>query len=268
MKHERPTWMWDEKISTGVNYGAVEEARRYDEMHQRFRDYEKGAETIVTRLGLGPESTVIDMGAGTGAFAVHAAKYCKQIYAVDVSEAMLEVCQSKLTQAGLENVVCRVGGFLSYEHQDEPVEAMVSMAVLHHLPDHWKQVGLNRAAQMIKPGGQLFLFDIVFPSDPRNLAEDIDAPGLHPFAIVPVMNWRKKQKYTFARNSAPMIGSWKVCLNVPDSKLTRPNTTRAFKPRTYAPGHERFESRRNSSFVIVKTGHIPQMGDVFLPNLL
>ena len=175
MQHKKPTWTWDEKISTGVNYGAVEEARRYDEMHQRFRDYEKGAETIITRLGLGPESTVIDMGAGTGAFAVHAANYCKQIYAVDVSEAMLEVCQSKLTQAGLENVVCRVGGFLSYEHQDEPVEAMVSMAVLHHLPDHWKQVGLNRAAQMIKPGGQLFLFDIVFPSDPRNLAEDLDA---------------------------------------------------------------------------------------------
>ena len=170
----RPAWARDETAAAGVDYSDVAEARRYDEMHQRFRDYAKSAETIVAQLGLGPDSTVIDLGAGTGAFTVHAARFCKSIIAVDVSGAMLEVCQAKLTDASLENVTCRIGGFLTYEHQGEPVDAVVSVAVLHHLPDHWKQVGLSRVAQMIRPGGQLFLFDIVFPANTKNLSESLD----------------------------------------------------------------------------------------------
>ncbi len=170
MKHKLP-WTYDESIPAGVDYRDMAEARRYDERHQRFRNYEKAAEMIVNRLGLGPESTVIDMGAGTGAFAIHAANYCQRVYAVDVSEAMLAVCRAKLAEAGLTNVVCRVGGFLTYEHEAELVDAMVSIVVLHHLPDHWKQVGLRRAADMIKPGGRLLLFDIVFPSDVEELDE-------------------------------------------------------------------------------------------------
>jgi putative AdoMet-dependent methyltransferase len=174
MNHKLPAWTYDETMPAGVDYRDVAEAQKYDEIHQRFRDYEKAAEMIVKRLGLGPDSTVIDMGAGTGAFAVYAAKYCKRVYAVDVSEAMLAVCRSKLKEAGLENVVCRVGGFLTYEHKDELVDAMVSVAVLHHLPDYWKQVGLKRAAQMIKPGGRLLLFDIVFPSENEDLAQVLE----------------------------------------------------------------------------------------------
>ena len=34
-------------------------------------------------------ATVIDMGCGTGAFAIHAAPYYRRIHAVDVSQAML-----------------------------------------------------------------------------------------------------------------------------------------------------------------------------------
>lgn len=162
--------VFDEQRSAGVDYNCAEQARRYDSMHQRFRNYEQAAMKIIERLGLGADSTVIDMGAGTGAFAVPAAKVCKQIHAVDISEAMLAECQAKAQQAGLENIVCHVGGFLSYTHDAPPADAMVSVAVLHHLPDFWKQIALQRAAQMLKPGGRLWLFDIVFPVN-RDLEE-------------------------------------------------------------------------------------------------
>jgi hypothetical protein len=33
---------------------------------------------------------------------------------------------------------------------------------LHHLPDFWKLTGLRRLAQMLKVGGRLYLFDVVF----------------------------------------------------------------------------------------------------------
>lgn len=172
---EIPRWTYDEMKQTGVDYSSMEQVQRYDEMHQRFRDYEKDSDTIVKLLELDSKSTVIDMGAGTGAFALHAAKHCRKVYAVDVSLAMLERCWEKGEEMGLSNVLYCHGGFLTYNHEAEPADAMVSIASLHHLPDFWKLVGLARAVEMLKAGGRFFLFDIVFPSAARDMGGRLDA---------------------------------------------------------------------------------------------
>ena len=46
---------------------------------------------------------------------------------------------------------------------------------LHHLPDFWKQIALCRLCDMLKPGGRLFLADVVFGFDPRSYREAIDS---------------------------------------------------------------------------------------------
>ncbi len=163
MKGTRQRWSFNEYAPVGVDYGKREQVDAYDAMHQRFRRYEAEAAAILEQLHLDHTSTVIDMGAGTGAFAIHAAPHVKGVYAVDVSEPMLARCREKARKAGLRNVRCRVGGFLTYRHQAAPVDAMVSVAALHHLPDFWKQIGLRRAGEMLRKGGRLYLFDIVFP---------------------------------------------------------------------------------------------------------
>ena len=114
------------------------------------------------------------MGAGTGAFALHAAKHCRKVYAVDVSSAMLERCQRKCEEMGISNVLYCNNGFLTYNHEAEPADAVVSIAAIHHLPDFWKLVALRRAAEMLKAGGRFFLFDIVFPSEATNLEDQIN----------------------------------------------------------------------------------------------
>ena len=58
----------------GLTTPRVEELAAYDGMHKKFRDYASSSEQIIRRLALGPGSTVIDLGSGTGAFALHAAK--------------------------------------------------------------------------------------------------------------------------------------------------------------------------------------------------
>jgi putative AdoMet-dependent methyltransferase len=161
----RARWLYDEMRHSGVDYSDLAQVQAYDEKHQKFRDYEEASQAIIGRLGLGPGDTVIDMGAGTGAFALCAARTCKTVYAVDVSPAMVDYARQKAEKAGLKNIVFCHGGFLTYEHTAEPADALVSVAVLHHLPDFWKLVGLRRASEMLKPGGRLYLFDVVFPSD-------------------------------------------------------------------------------------------------------
>ncbi len=159
-----PDWFYNEMHYTGVDYGDLAQVQVYDQRHQKFRNYEAATEAVIRRLGLGPEHTVIDLGAGTGAFALPVARRCKHVYAVDVSPAMLEYARQKAQQAGVENITFCHGGFLTYEHAAEPVDAIISAAALHHLPDFWKQVGLRRLPAMLKPGGKFYLFDIVFPA--------------------------------------------------------------------------------------------------------
>jgi len=160
-----PAWRYDERKPCGFNYNNFFLARAYDTYHQRFRDYQREAEQIVAALGLASSATVIDMGCGTGAFTIHAARHYRKIYAVDIAKAMLGRARRKARKAGLANIEFHRGGFLTYEHADSPVDAVVSVVALHHLPDFWKLVGLHRLASMLKPDGRLYLFDVVFSFD-------------------------------------------------------------------------------------------------------
>jgi ubiquinone/menaquinone biosynthesis C-methylase UbiE len=158
-----PKWQYDEMKHPGVDYADDAVVAEYDRNHLRFRDYKKSAEAILSALEVGAEHTVMDIGCGTGAFVLHAAPHCKKVYAVDVSAAMLQYLKKKATQANLDNIEYHQAGFLTYDHADEIVDAVISVAVLHHLPDFWKLVGLSRVADMLKPGGRMYLLDVVFP---------------------------------------------------------------------------------------------------------
>jgi cyclopropane fatty-acyl-phospholipid synthase-like methyltransferase len=87
---------------------------------------------------------------------------------------MLDYTRQKAEKAGITNMMFCRGGFLTYDHQADPVDALVSVAALHHLPDFWKLVGLRRAAQMLITGGRMHLFDVVFPSNRVDYTADFD----------------------------------------------------------------------------------------------
>jgi SAM-dependent methyltransferase len=114
--------------------------------------------------GLGADSTLIDLGAGTGTFAVAAASLCKRVIAVDVSPAMVAAIQRKVALQGLTKVECVQAGFLSYEHVGPPADFVYTRNALHHLPDFWKAIALRRMADLLEPGGILRLRDLVFAS--------------------------------------------------------------------------------------------------------
>lgn len=159
---QAPVWQYDEMKHSGVDYQDAAIAAEYDARHGTFRDYEEDAKLIIERLGLGAGHTIIDLGCGTGAFVLTAARLCKKIHAVDVSRAMLERLTEKAGTAGFSNIETHHAGFLTYEHEDAPADAIISVAALHHLPDFWKAVALERMQAMLKPGGKLYLFDVVF----------------------------------------------------------------------------------------------------------
>jgi SAM-dependent methyltransferase len=127
------------------------------------------------RRGLGPGSSVVDLGAGTGVFACAVAPVGGQVVAVDVSPAMVTALRERAARLGLANVRVVQAGFLSYEHDGEPADFVFTRNALHQLPDFWKAIALDRIARLLRPGGVLRLKDLAYDFEPGEAADRIEA---------------------------------------------------------------------------------------------
>lgn len=168
-----PRWFYDELQQTGVDFEDAAKVEVYDR-NQRSSS-EQAEQALIEQLGISAGHTVIDLGAGTGTFAIQACKAGARAHAVDVSPTMLAYAQKKARAANAETIEFHHAGFLTYEHQGNPVDFIVTKAAFHHLPDFWKMVGLLRIASMLKVGGVLFLRDTVFSFNPSEYRSRIDA---------------------------------------------------------------------------------------------
>lgn len=159
-----PGWLYDETSFKDIDYQERERAQAYDERHNAFRDFEAEARLVRRSLKLEKHHLLLDLGCGTGELALRLASACRQVMAVDLSPAMLEIARAKAASRGQENLVFRQAGLLTYTHQGPPADGILMCVVLHHLPDFFKLLALNRAAALLRPGGRLHLADVVFPS--------------------------------------------------------------------------------------------------------
>jgi ubiquinone/menaquinone biosynthesis C-methylase UbiE len=120
--------------------------------------------------GLTEDATVLDIGAGTGRFTLAAARAFRRVIAVDISPAMLEVVRERAADECVPNIVVVQAGFLSYEHDGPPADAVHTRNALHQLPDFWKAVALDRIARLLRPGGLLRLRDMIYDFHPSEAA--------------------------------------------------------------------------------------------------
>ena len=163
-----PGWYFNELQQVGIDYTDIKEVQAYDLRMQRIRDVNKEIQEIMTEINLNEEHVILEIGTGTGELAVEVSKYCKELIALDVSSTMLEFARQKAKSRKRNNITFVHGGFLTYEHQKEPLDAVISQLALHHLPDFWKMIALRRVYKMLKDGGKFFLRDVVFPSNVEN----------------------------------------------------------------------------------------------------
>lgn len=171
-------WMYDEFSQVGVDYSIEDVVDDYDAVMEQFRNYDQEAKAFVHQLGVAKteELTVIDIGCGTGAFSIHAAQYFKKIIAVDVSPNMLTIADSKAEEKGISNIEFINSGFLQFLPAEQ-VDIIHTKWVLHHLPDYWKQAALLNMNKMLKPGGVLYISDVIykFATDYETYLNDIIA---------------------------------------------------------------------------------------------
>jgi trans-aconitate 2-methyltransferase len=128
--------------------GTPWDAHTYDRSSEPQQAW--AAEVLARLAGVAPDATVLDVGCGTGRVteALLALVPAGRVLAIDASAEMVELARRRLgdrAQVWCENAV--------ELDLDEPVDAIVSTAALHWVPDHDRLY--RRLARALRPGGML-----------------------------------------------------------------------------------------------------------------
>ena len=114
---------------------------------------------VMSHCPVNPRDTVADIGCGPGYFTLPLAKYLiyGKVFALDVSDEMIQACQERVNQARLGNVEV-----VKCEEYEFPVEAGIAdglfiSVTLHHPEDRVRF--LTAAKEMLKPGGWCFIVE-------------------------------------------------------------------------------------------------------------
>ncbi len=165
-----PRWHYDEMRQVGTDYGDLAQVVEYDQRMAGVRDLSGEIEDIVAALEIHLDQDIVEIGCGTGEVSVALAPLCRTLHAVAVSQVMIEFAKRKVEQRAVGNITFEHAGFLTSRFPEGRADAVVSQLALHHLPEFWKQVAMQRVFAMLKPGGRFYLHDMVFSFDPSAYA--------------------------------------------------------------------------------------------------
>lgn len=114
---------------------------------------------VVDKLELKPGDAVLDIGCGTGALLpvlVEAVGPQGRVVAVDFSRRMVAIARKRA--ARWPNVEVRQADACNTEHGAGEFDAAVALGAFSAMPD--VPAAVANAADALKPGGRLFVFDV------------------------------------------------------------------------------------------------------------
>jgi len=140
------------KLKAATTYNAA--ADHFDDGPLAFWD-RYGRKTI-ERLRLKPGSAVLDVGCGSGASAIPAARAVGKhgrVTGVDLAARLLALAKAKAEAEKLRNVEFRHADMTALGYEDESFDAVICVFAIFFVPDMVKQV--RELWRMVRPGGQL-----------------------------------------------------------------------------------------------------------------
>ena len=163
-------------------------AHKIEKLENPARIAELSPQNTLKRIGLEPGMTFADIGAGTGIFAIPAAKMItEKVFAMEISEEMIQLLNRRKEEAGLDNLdVRKVEEGLHLD--DKSCDLILMVTVFHELDD--KEGMLQKIRRTLKDHGRLAIIEFhgyetpMGPPVPHRIAkeavqEHAEANGYH-----------------------------------------------------------------------------------------
>lgn len=127
-----------------------------DESHPIRAGYAACLAWVAEKAGVSAESTVVDLGIGTGNLSILLPP-CKTLTGVDLSTKMMTVAQVELP-----HLLTVQSDLLAYFDNAPPVDIVVSTYAIHHLTELEKTALLHAIDRTLRPGGRAVFGDLMF----------------------------------------------------------------------------------------------------------
>jgi ubiquinone/menaquinone biosynthesis C-methylase UbiE len=140
--------------------------RLYDRVIAATMEEDAHRRALLAQAGLRPGHRVLDLGCGTGTFALLAKTSIPgaTVIGLDADEEALELARAK-ARAQRVDVAFQRGFADEARFEDASFDRVTSMLLFHHLTRAKKVRTLERARQILRPGGELHVADWGRPHD-------------------------------------------------------------------------------------------------------
>lgn len=147
----------------------------------------------ITTALLEPDSTVLDIGCGTGSLALRLAPHAGQVHALDISGEMVRIGRAKAEAQGVENVTFHQAALHDWSAlPDGSVDVLCAYSILHLVED--RGAALAQVYRLLRPGGHLVSSTVVL------------AEGWVPYRpILTVMRWLGKAPSVHVMRRATLL---------------------------------------------------------------
>ncbi|MGA9087049.1 MAG: class I SAM-dependent methyltransferase [Methanoregula sp.] len=133
-------------------------AATWDENPGRVKMAHDVARAVIGTVQPGPAMDVLDFGCGTGLLTLALQPHVRTITAVDSSQGMLDVLDTKIRAQKIANVRTRLVNLEKGDTLTGPFDLVVSSMTFHHIRD--TGMLLDRMAEILKPAGRIAIADL------------------------------------------------------------------------------------------------------------
>ncbi|MGB3751957.1 MAG: class I SAM-dependent methyltransferase [Arcobacteraceae bacterium] len=134
-------------------------ARDYEENSKRVSNVQNIADGILKNISYTKQMHIIDFGSGTGLLAQEIAPYVQKITAVDMSTAMNEVLQGKVSTFPCDLEVLKLDIMDEKSSQTlQDIDGIISSMTIHHLKD--TEALLQKFYTLLNENGTIALADL------------------------------------------------------------------------------------------------------------
>lgn len=151
---------------------SAEDACDYDTMDHSEVNHVFAADFLAAGNG---DGNILDVGTGTAQIPI---ELCRQhptirLIGIDLAEHMLRVGRANVVRSGLaDRIQLERQDAKEMLYPDASFDAVISNSIVHHIPDPSRV--FTEMVRVVRPGGMLFVRDLMRPADEAELARLVD----------------------------------------------------------------------------------------------